>query len=256
MKSQGKPKDLVKRYSSAIVEALVSKVRASSPLDHRLTKGELRELFVTNVLASFLTRQFDVGTGIIINQKEDQSRQTDIVIYDNRILPPFIKEQHVGVYPAESVVGVIEVKSILDKKAILDSENSAKILHDSIYNPSSSFYRDYDKYPKPLCATVSFYGVGPKELAGSGNGKRWLERNVHYNFALCLIGKFSWIRLANKGWVKSANVTNYEETKRFIAVFVDNLRTLSELRLKYMAQLAHKDWIGIYIRDQKLFRNT
>ena len=138
MKSKGKPKKLIKRYSTAIIDGLVKKISASSPLNHRLTKGELRELFVTNILAAFLTKQFDTGTGIIINQREEQSNQTDIIIYDNRILPPFIKEQHIGVYPAESVVGVIEVKSVLDKRAMIESEESAKILHEKIYNPNSS----------------------------------------------------------------------------------------------------------------------
>jgi len=83
MKSQSKPKKFIKRYSTAIIEALASKISASSPLSHRLTKGELREVFVTNILGSFLTRQFDIGTGIIINQKEEQSNQTDIIICDN-----------------------------------------------------------------------------------------------------------------------------------------------------------------------------
>lgn len=167
-----------------------------------MTKGELRELFVTNILDSFLTKQFDIGTGIIINQKEEQSNQTDIIIYDNRILPPFIKEQHIGVYPAESVVGVIEVKSKLDKKAILDSEDSAKKLHEVIYNPSSSIYGDYE-YSKPVSATIGFYGIGSRELADPQKGKQWVETKLQYNFALCLIGKFSWIKLKDRGWSKS-----------------------------------------------------
>ena len=37
----------------------------------------------------------------------------------------------------------MEVKSNLNKKAILDSEDSAKKLHEVIYNPSSSIYGDY-----------------------------------------------------------------------------------------------------------------
>jgi hypothetical protein len=51
----------------------------------------------------------------------------------------------------------------------------------------------------------------------------------------------------------SSHEGKFEETKRFIAVFLDNLRTRSEVRLQRMSQFAHKDWIGIYIRDQRLF---
>lgn len=109
-KRDPKPSGLIKAYSSAIIEGMAIKIAASSPLKHRLTKGELRELFKVDVLNAFLTSQFSIGTGVIINQKEEQSSQTDIIIYDNRILPPFIQEQHIGVYPAESVVGTIEIK--------------------------------------------------------------------------------------------------------------------------------------------------
>ena len=255
MHHKPKPKNLIKRYSSAIIEGLDRKIAASSPIKHKLTKGELRELFVTNIVRHFLTKQFEVGTGIIINQKEEQSNQTDIIIYDNRILPPFIKEQHIGIFPAESVVAVIEVKSHLTKKALLSSEESARILCENIYSPSSSIYGDY-KYIRPLCATIGFYGIGSKELKDPEQGKSWLQSNIKHNFALCLFGKYSWLNLRKTGWTKSTEKSKFEETKRFIAVFLDNLRTRSEVRLQHMSQFAHKDWIGIYIRDQELFDNS
>ncbi|MBN2539030.1 MAG: hypothetical protein JXB09_03160 [Deltaproteobacteria bacterium] len=252
MNQKGKPKDLIARYFSAIIEGLVKKISASSPLNHKLTKGELRELFVSNVLSTLLTSQYGIGTGIIINQNKDQSNQTDIIIYDNRILPPFIKEQHIGIYPAESVVGVIEVKSHLRREEILSSEKSAEKLQKVIYNPASSLYGDYH-YLRPLCATIGFYGSGGKELKDSETGKLWLMENIQYNFALCLVGKFSWMNLQNSGWAKSNVTKNFEETKRFIAVYVDNLRTLSERRMQYIygnKERAHKDWFSIYIRNQ------
>ena len=51
---KSKPKDLIKRYSTAIIEGLERKIVASSTINHKLTKGELRELFVTNILKHFL----------------------------------------------------------------------------------------------------------------------------------------------------------------------------------------------------------
>lgn len=248
-----KPGNLIKRYSTSMVEGLVGKVSASSPLQHKLTKGELRELFVTNLLSPFLTSQFDIGSGIIINQKEEQSDQTDIIIYDNRILPPFIKEQHIGVFPAECVIGVIEVKTNLRKDAVIRTEASAKKLCEKIYNPASNIYGE--KLPLPLCATIAFYGKG-SFLKNNDIGRVWLGSNCRYILYLCLVGKFSWIRLSECGWAFSERIDNFEETKRFIAVYLDNLRTISELRLNHLSQFAHKDWLSIYIRDQDLFREN
>jgi hypothetical protein len=254
MNNNWKPKKLIKKYSSAIIEGLDRKINASSSLDHKLTKGELRELFISNILSSFLTSQFDIGTGIIINQKEEQSNQTDIILYDNRILPPFIKQQHIGVYPAESVLGTIEVKSRFDKAALLKAEASAKKLHEKIFNPKSIIYSEH-KDMKPISGVIGFYGKGPRELMNQNKGAKWLQNNIRHIFAICLLGRFTWLNLLNKGWTISEKNIEYEETKRFIAVYLDNLRTTSELRVNLLGQFAHKDWLSIYIRDKKLFKS-
>jgi len=83
---------LISNHSSAIINGLLKRVESIKKLEHKLTKGELRELFVSNVLKMFLTNQFDVGSGFVINQAGIQSNQIDIIIYDNRILPPFIND--------------------------------------------------------------------------------------------------------------------------------------------------------------------
>ena len=57
---------LIQKYSSSIIRGLVERALDLSKLDHRVTKGELRELFVSNTLKVFLTKQFDIGSGIII----------------------------------------------------------------------------------------------------------------------------------------------------------------------------------------------
>ena len=252
---------LIQKYSSSIIRGLVERSLDLSKLDHRVTKGELRELFVSNTLKAFLTKQFDIGSGIIINQKGKQSNQTDIIIYDNRILPPFIKEQQIGVYPAESVIATIEIKSKLTKSELLKSEESAKKLLEIVYNPADSIYEDF-KYFRPLCSTIGFYGSGARELSNKNKGKGWLEKQIKYLKLIGLINRYSWIKMT-KGWVYCAHdkYTN-EETKRFIAVLLDNIRTHSEKRLRLITpndkdenekhdkdeDKRHRDWLGCYIR--------
>jgi uncharacterized protein DUF6602 len=63
------PRTLIQQYSSSIIRGLMGRIKSLTHLDHRLTKGELRELFISEVLKSFLTKQFDIGSGVIINQK-------------------------------------------------------------------------------------------------------------------------------------------------------------------------------------------
>jgi len=244
--------NLIKKYSSAIIKALMARVEAIRYLDNKQKKGELIEIFVENCLKCFLTSQFGIGTGFIINHKGDQSCQTDIIIYDNRVIPPFIKEEKLGVYPAESVLNTIEIKSELTKKELLKSERKAEYLH-NIYPTKIGKYStpaDY-VYVEPLYAVIGFYGKGVKEL-NDKQGIEWLKKNVKYISAICLVNKFSWINIMNRGWVFCPyNKETNEETKRFIAVILDNARTISERREIMFKQIDHRDWLSKYIRDQK-----
>lgn len=240
---------LIQSYASAQIAGVLGKINASAKIGHRLTKGELRELFLSDLLRPFLTYEFGLGSGIIVNQDGKESRQTDIIVYDKSIIPPFIKESHIGVYPAESVIATIEVKSNLRKGSIIETEKALKHLYEVVYNPSDSIYQDYQKL-RPTCIMVGFYGHGMPELRVQNSGQQWLDENVNILSLLCLFGKFSWIKLQGKGWTKSQRFEHNEETKRFIALFVDNLRTKTHLRSQFLNQFAHKDWIGVYIREK------
>ena len=246
---------VIQAHTTAIVRALIERVDALSSLQHNLTKGELRELFVTTVLRSFLTAQFGVGSGIVINQRGDQSAQEDIIIYDRRILPPFISEENLGVFPAESVLATIEVKSYLRKHELLAADGAAKTLHHIVHAPRSRV-NETDPLVGPFCAVIGFYGRGVKELADPERGVQWLERHVAHIGFICLAGQYSWLRLEGPGWVGGeADEATCEETKAFIAVLLDNVRTLSEDRLVLMRE-QHKDWLSIYTRSQDLFADS
>ncbi|KKR45834.1 MAG: hypothetical protein UT82_C0021G0010 [Parcubacteria group bacterium GW2011_GWB1_40_14] len=260
-----KTKNLIQKNSERIIKEFVEKAevlsgKGNAGISHTTTKGFLRESFVSDTLEFFLPNQFGIGSGIIVNHKGDQSKQTDIIIYDNRILPPFIKEQKVGVYPAESVIAVIEVKSILGSKEIKDAEKSAKYLLNKIYTKKgfSEDCQGYIQTIKPLCAIVGFFGQPFQKLSKSEaskesttereNAEKWLNDNIKYLSAICHSGNYSWIKFKQEkymGWKPEKRL--YQETIRFIAVIIDNIRTASEKRIKKLTA-QHQDWLSIYTR--------
>jgi len=250
---------LIQKDSSSVIGGMLERIDTISAMDHRLTKGELRELFVSGVLKKFLSSQFDIGSGIIINHKGDQSKQTDIVIYDTRILPPFIKEQSIGVYPAESVIATLEVKSNLRKKDLESAESAASHLHSVVYDSSGYLYKNYPllKY-KPLCGVIAFYGTGAKELSTDETGKEWLKKNIEHLFLICIANKYSWAKVGSptSTWgIKKGDRRTHEETKRIITILLDNIRTLGEKRLAALSLgEVHYDWLSIYLRDQEAIR--
>ncbi|MBN2441126.1 MAG: hypothetical protein JXJ04_07260 [Spirochaetales bacterium] len=244
---------LIQKDSSSLVEGMLERINGLSSLNHKLTEGELKELFVSKILRQFLSIQFDTGTGIIVNQRGDQSRQTDIVIYDNRIIPPFIKEQAIGVYPAESVIAVLEVKSRLGKQELLAAETSATELYNSVYDPEG-FLPGYSPEYKPLCGIIGFDGNGCKELSYQEKGTIWLKENIKHLFLICITNKYCWGNVPTWSFQQADNET-HEETKKFIALLLDNIRTRSEEMYHKLMDNKHRDFFSIYLRDQKTIRD-
>jgi len=146
----------------------------------------------------------------------------------------------IGLYPVESVVATIEVKTILHQSDLLQGEQAAKHLSETVVA---------GRTPMPICAVFGFTG-GIRKLSGmkEDRGRDWLKDHVPHLLYLCIVGKYSW------GVVQSKWKPGYEsfkdchdETKRFLALLLDNIRTHAELRWRFFSQ-KHQDWFSRYIR--------
>jgi len=265
---------LIQDNAIRIIEDLIKKselfsTKQNDGLENESVKGYLREIFVSDVLNFFLPHHLGIGSGIIINHKGQQSNQTDIIIYDKRILPPFIYGGGVGIYPAESVIATIEVKSYLrDSKAqeLEEAEKSARKLHEEIYNKdgfdeSCQGYIDGPSFLKPICAVIGLrqddkLAISKKLLINNEESRNYLG-GIKYLSVICHAKQYSWINFDRPeysppnytGW-KHDTGNALQETIRFIALIIDRTRTLSERRLdEFLNQ--HWDWVSIYTRKQR-----
>lgn len=115
-------KDLFKNKFMNMVNTAKSIIK----MDEDGTKGYLREYFLHEVLEEMLPVHIGAGSGIIVKPiKKDsgvnpESSQCDVIIYDKRILPPFIANTKISVYPIQSVIGIIEVKTGINDKPTWD----------------------------------------------------------------------------------------------------------------------------------------
>lgn len=237
---------LIQKYATSMVKALIEQVESVCDVEHKHTKGLFREFFVKNVLERYLTAQFGIGSGIVVNQKGDQSRQTDIIIYDNRILPPFIREELAGIFPVEAVIATIEVKSVIkSSKELEELDAAAARLRETVAGAEGSAYRCQCVPQPPGAAVIAFQQEGLNDLRDEETGKAWLRRNIKSLWAVCVVRDFSWMNI--RDWSLVQGDTVHEETKRFIAVILDNVRTQAERN--YRGLVDHRDWLGIYTRD-------
>lgn len=92
-----------------------------STVPHSGLKGGEAERLIRDFLRAHLPRRFGVGSGFILDAHDSVSNQTDVIIYDAFNCPVYRASEEAGIYPSQNVVGVIEVKSVLDKQKLLDA---------------------------------------------------------------------------------------------------------------------------------------
>lgn len=104
---------------------------ATGGLNHRGEKGSFREEFVKQLFVSVLPGHYGIGSGVVVDKWGRQSPQVDLVIYDRRRMPPLLERDGHGIYPIDSVLRVIEVKSYVDTAAIDQFFRQAWAFHPS-----------------------------------------------------------------------------------------------------------------------------
>jgi hypothetical protein len=257
---------LITKSATSMVRDLVERANNLRSLrkNGRLHQGELKELFVGGVLRRFLPNQLSIGTGMIINTRGLVSSQTDIIIYDNRILPPFIQEQHLGIYPVESVIGAIEVKTTLTDKRLDGVSIATAKLNQVFQEEIDSLEEEYNspgrkdiRFPLavPIYGVFAFDAVGMDWASNEREGVSRLTSCPRNLFTICVPGKFCWANVGGRGWTpgtgqhdSESRQYNYAEAARFIALFVDNARTKAEERFRILVS-QHVDLVSMYIRE-------
>jgi len=196
----------------------------------------------------FIPDRYGIGSGVIVNSYGNQSKQWDIIIYDKDILPPFVFEMSRGMFPAETVLAVIEVKSKLTKAELIKINSKAQELFEEIFNIKYFLYKERFT---PLIGAFGLYGTRAKELQ-SEKLTIWAKTNLKYLGLVCLCEKYCLLNLWHK-WIYSPSTETHEEIKRFIFPLFDNIRTKALKREDYFRK-EHKDWFSIYARDQEGIR--
>lgn len=235
---------IVSEHASAVVGAMLERSQALKRLSHQPTKGQFRELLVAELLRFWLPSQCGLASGVIINRNGEQSRQCDVVIYDNRLLPPFIFQQRPAMIPVETVLAAIEVKTRLTTDEVDDALKWSEHMVRNVLEPT-----EWPPILRPMLCVLGFQGTGKRELqSNTVEAKHWLDRNAAYIVMVALAGCFSWARMGGRGWVYAGrDKQTHEETKRFFAVLIDNCRTLATRRWRRFRQ--HLDLESMYLRD-------
>lgn len=123
--------------SSRKLQATLDEARAA--LQHRGLKGAVNEKAFADAIQGYIPSSIGVCTGEIIDSNGGQSRQVDVLLFDQATTPRIFARDDINVLPIEAVYAAIEVKTHLNKAAIEDAfENmkSIKTLDRTAYHPN------------------------------------------------------------------------------------------------------------------------
>ena len=99
---------------------------------HPVEKGDNSENAWINFFNEYLPNRYRCDKGHVIDSKDNQSEQIDVIIYDNYFSPFLLNSQTTKYIPAESVYAVFEVKQDLSRKNFEYAQKkvaSVRILH-------------------------------------------------------------------------------------------------------------------------------
>ena len=217
----------------ARAKAAVEAANAVTNIPHPCLKGQLREIVVKDLFYPLLPSDVGVGTGEIISADNLQSGQQDVVIFDKSILPPILLEESKGIFPIESVLYAIEVKSKMTAHEMKTSHRSATELGGFEYQ--SGYYDEFDRavnhsVGKVISAVFAF--DTDLILEGKNDSERYDEIRGSKDpaiRAICVVGRGYWYWYKDR-WKTWNRTYDFAEVVGFIASVMNTYRRIAATR--------------------------
>jgi hypothetical protein len=135
--------------------------QSRSAMSHPGLKGANAENIVRDFFRQHLPKRIGIGTGVAVDCHGAASRQLDIVFYDSLRTPILFSNGDTQVFPVESILAVMEVKSTLTMKeldSMFKNMLSVKSLQKSAYYvPGGAIERVYYLYDSELAVWPMCY---------------------------------------------------------------------------------------------------
>lgn len=106
-------KEKIENFYNAYLKVSRQAFFSDEKLIHAGEYGRYREKICSELLRFFVPNRISIGDGFVITIDDNVSSQCDLVLFDNLLTPQIQTNEMQTFYTIESVVGVIEVKSVL-----------------------------------------------------------------------------------------------------------------------------------------------
>lgn len=229
--------NLYREFFRAKVISAIAHAKAVANLRHQGVKGQVLEILIGQLFVPLLPSDVGVGSGhILCSYTGRQSRQIDIILYNKAILPPLLLDGNLGVFPIESVLYTIEVKTKLTARELQSAHKSAEELDKKFgYRPGQ---KDADgkiqnHQIKKLHSIVFALNSDLKGMTATEaeRYKKIYDGSLPWIRAICVAGK-EYCFDSGERWISYKSDSNgaYDEVLAFIGGVCNTYRDVAESR--------------------------
>ncbi|TGK83282.1 hypothetical protein EHQ24_06675 [Leptospira noumeaensis] len=176
-------------FAQTRAKNLVNESENLTSITHNGLKGSLREHILINFLKDFLPINYEIGKGQIQDVFNNNSSESDLIIWQKDLLPPILLDERMGIFPYESCRYWIEVKTKTTRAELINSIEKVETL---------MRLRPLENYDPPwLPQVLPAYFSYSSDLTSDDEFSRFIDINPNYYHnppfvALCIVGKGYW----------------------------------------------------------------
>lgn len=217
------------------IDSALAEARSAKGITHQGVKGAALEILLSKLFRPLLPADIGVGTGQVIDSfGTPPSNQIDIVVFNKEILPPVLIDDKMGLFPIESVLYTIEVKTTLTSSELRNAHLSAKNINQSFKFLPGKFDEDKKRVHHPISKprAVVFALNSNLKKNGMSEAKRYMEMyksDRSYLSAICVAGR-EYCYEDRDCWQSMRNVEDSDEVLNLIAGITNTYRSVSDSR--------------------------
>jgi hypothetical protein len=206
------------KFRTVLVGAM-AEARFAGELEHPGMVGTAREVLVEKMLRPVMPPDVHFGTGKLVDCSGAFSLRTDVILYSPHIMPPALYDARMGLFPVESCLYAIEVKSCLTKEELDKAVAAALAIDKLALLPTHDFSAanaPARATAKPILALFAFRSDLVSDPAKEIERYRTADASPSPAFkAICVVGRGYWYW--RDGWRCFSASADFGEVMSFLA---------------------------------------